>query len=406
MLDMDIKSVSDITREIKANIEALFPSIAVEGEISNFVHHSSGHMYFSLKDSKASLSCTFFKNYNFNLNFRPKNGDKVIVLGGVTVYPPRGTYQLKIVKMFPMGVGLLQEKFEKLKKQLSQEGLFDDSKKKKLPSFPRTIGIVTSPTGAAVKDILNVINRRNTLPEILIYPAHVQGDRAGSEIISGIKYFNEHKTDLIILTRGGGSIEDLWPFNEESVGRAVHESEIPIITGIGHEIDFTIADFAADYRAPTPSAAAEIAVRDIEEITQSLDYFQTELIDLVQDKILYYDQKLDHILELVKSRNILKKIVQTEKDIQYFTEKIFDYVSKIIIEKENRVRYSSIQLQHLNPISILDKGYCILRDSEDKIVKSIKNINADDIINVEMKNGKIHSKVLQVIDSDDEILES
>ncbi|MFQ5772424.1 MAG: exodeoxyribonuclease VII large subunit, partial [bacterium] len=260
-------SVSELTRQIKFLLESSFPEIWVQGEISNFTHHSSGHMYFSLKDENAQISCVMWRSRNQHLFFTPQDGMKVILDARITVYEKRGAYQLDVLQMQPAGVGELQLAFEQLKNRLREEGLFSEEFKKPIPLYPERIGIVTSPTGAAVQDLISVLQRRFPGIEIIINAARVQGEGAATEIARAIDDFNDYgKVDVLIVGRGGGSLEDLWAFNEEVVARAVFRSKIPIISAVGHEVDFTICDFVADLRAPTPSAAAELAVRHRDEL--------------------------------------------------------------------------------------------------------------------------------------------
>ena len=266
----NIFTVSEVTKHIKNILESNIPNLYVTGEIANFTHHSSGHIYFSMKDPGSSLRCVFFRSYNQQLQFSPKVGDKVICLGKATVFEKSGNYQLNVMKMFLSGVGELQLKFEELKKKLSQEGLFDEIHKQPLPPYPEKIGVITSSTGAAINDIKNVISRRFPC-RIFLYPATVQGDKAAKEMIAGINFFNEEfPVDLLIVGRGGGSQEDLFCFNDETLARAIFNSRIPVISAVGHEIDFTIADWVSDLRAPTPSAAAELAVPNSDDLLQMI----------------------------------------------------------------------------------------------------------------------------------------
>ena len=273
-------SVTELNRYIKDKIatdEAL-SNIIVKGEISNFKNHYTGHMYFTLKDENSLIKCIMFKTYASKLNFMPKDGMKVFVLGGVSVFERDGIYQIYVKAMQEDGVGALYREYEKLKQELEKQGLFDEAHKKKIPLMPKIVGVLTSQTGSVIKDIINVSTRRNPNVYIRLLPVPVQGEDAASKIVKGIKKMNDEKlADVLILARGGGSLEDLWPFNEEIVAHAIYESEIPIISAVGHETDFTIADFVADLRAPTPSAAAELAVPDIYEVKQKINLYQNRL---------------------------------------------------------------------------------------------------------------------------------
>ena len=272
-------SVTELNKYIKGKFEEdeYFANVLVEGEISNYKHHYTGHLYFTLKDENSLIKCIMFKTYTGHLEFEPKDGMKVMILGSVSVFERDGTYQLYAKAMKPLGmVGDLRAAYEELKQKLEKEGLFDEEHKKKIPTYPKVIGVLTSNTGAVIRDIINVSTRRNPNVVIRLFPVPVQGEGAAEKIAKGIEFMNEQKlADVLILARGGGSLEDLWPFNEEVVARAIYESELPIISAVGHETDFTISDFVADLRAPTPSAAAELAVPDIEELKLKIKGYET-----------------------------------------------------------------------------------------------------------------------------------
>ena len=291
--DRHVFKVSELTRLLRTVLEETFRNIWVEGEISNFTKHTSGHMYFSLKDDQAVLSCVLFRRVNQNLKFKIENGMQVVCFGRLSIYDKRGQYQLYVDKIEPKGVGALQMAFEQLKKKLAGEGLFDDSRKRPIPYLPTRIGVVTSPTGAAIRDILNVVKRRFQNIEVILNPVRVQGDGAEEEVARAIEEFNEYnrsvepdkKVDVLIVGRGGGSLEDLWAFNMEAVARAISSSVIPIISAVGHEIDWTIADFVSDKRAPTPSAAAELVIPKKEDLVLTLDQLTDRLDGSIMDKI-------------------------------------------------------------------------------------------------------------------------
>ena len=286
-----ILSVTELTRELKQTLEENFSSVSVIGEISNFKSHVSGHWYFNLKDSGAVINCTMWKGFNQYVFFTPQDGMKIIVNGKITVYPPRGSYQVDIRSIKPAGVGELQEAFERLKKKLEAEGLFDEEHKKTIPSFPKKIGIVTAIDGAAFKDMISVAERRYPLVEIIIAPSKVQGSGAAENIAASIKLLNEiSDVDVIIVGRGGGSIEDLWAFNEEIVARAIYNSKIPVISGIGHEVDFTISDYAADLRAPTPSVAMELATPNSDDILNFINQFIESSTQKVQESLINFNE--------------------------------------------------------------------------------------------------------------------
>ena len=288
-----IYSVSDITGDVKSILESAFDSIWVEGEISNLRIAGSQHAYFVLKDDRSQIRCVLFKGYRAGLKIQPEDGDQVILFGRVTVYESRGEYQLIVENMEPRGLGALQKSFEQLKNRLSEEGLFNEGNKKKIPEFPWKVGVVTSSTGAAIRDILNVIQRRNPKVSVLVYPVKVQGEGAAAQISEAIQHMNRiNDIDVLIIGRGGGSIEDLWAFNEEIVARAISKSTIPVVSAVGHEIDFTISDFVSDLRAPTPSAAAELVVPVLDEKTQKLNEMTGQLLKIIRNKTLKYEDLL------------------------------------------------------------------------------------------------------------------
>ena len=289
-------SVGELTRQVKEILEGSFSQLWVEGEISNFIHHSSGHMYFTLKDNEAEIRCVMFKGNNQYLHFKPENGMKILLNGRISVYAPRGQYQLVATRLEPAGLGTLFLAFEALKKELSAAGLFSDEFKKQLPKIPQTIGLITSKTGAAVQDMINVLGRRAPYVNLILRPTLVQGDTAAADIVNAIQEMDTSgELDLIIIGRGGGSLEDLWPFNEEKVAYAIFNCQTPTISAVGHETDITIADLVADLRAPTPSAAAELAAPSIEELTQALIAIDEKIAILLEHKLEYYCQKMDHI---------------------------------------------------------------------------------------------------------------
>ena len=293
-----VYTISQVTQDIRAILESAFDSVWVEGEISNMKVATSQHAYFVLKDERAQIRCVMFKGQRVGLKYKPEDGDHVLAFGRVTVYDARGEYQIIVDTLEPCGLGALQKAFEQLKKKLSEEGLFDEARKRELPQFPWKIGIVTSPTGAAVRDIINVITRRNSKVSILLYPVKVQGEGAAEEIAKGIEEMNRRDDiDVLIVGRGGGSIEDLWAFNEEVVARAIYASRIPVVSAVGHEVDFTIADFVADVRAATPSAAAELVVPLSDDMVQDIRYLTDQLMESMRRKIGDYTDLLRHLID-------------------------------------------------------------------------------------------------------------
>ena len=389
-------SVTELNRYIKEKIagdEAL-SNIIVKGEISNFKNHYTGHMYFTLKDENSLIKCIMFKTYAQQLNFLPKDGMKVFVLGGVSVFERDGIYQIYVKAMQEDGIGALYRKYEELKKDLETKGLFGQEHKQKIPKMPKVIGVLTSQTGSVIRDIINVSTRRNPNVYIRLLPVPVQGEDAAPKIVKGIKKMNEENlADVLILARGGGSLEDLWPFNEEEVAYAIYESKIPIISAVGHETDFTIADFVADLRAPTPSAAAELAVPDIYEITQKIASFQNRLRLSLNKKLeimkLRYEKCMSSAVFKDPTRMISDYYLKVDSQIKRL-EKVIE--NKKQTEKEKYVKLVS-KLDALSPLKTLTRGYSIVQ-SNGKVVKSVNQIKKDDEIDIRLIDGKAKAKVM------------
>lgn len=417
-------TVSEVNKYIKEiiNDDLLLKKVYLRGEISNFKAHSRGHYYFTLKDENSRIAAVMFSFNNRNLKFVPYDGMKVLVTGKIDVYEASGAYQIYVEDMAPDGIGALYVAFEELKKKLLAEGLFDKDKKKKIRRIPRRIGIVTSPTGAAIKDILTTIKRRFPVCETILFPALVQGEEAASDIAKKIKLANEvkdvYKIDTLIVGRGGGSLEDLWPFNEEVVARAIYDSDIPVISAVGHEIDVTISDYVADLRAPTPTAAAELAVPDINTIITYLDTARSrgytainnilnnnykKLNNLKNSYILtrpmsmyeIKEQKLDILIDNL-NKAINKKIDNTKVRLYTCSN------SYILNNPEMLYKYSSQRLEHmisklevLNPLNTLNRGYAIIK-KDDKVLSSIKNIKKNDTLTIKLKDGEVASKIIKV----------
>ena len=367
-------TITEVNRYIKEiiNEDLLLRKVYLKGEISNFKAHSRGHYYFTLKDETSRIAAVMFSFNNRNLKFTPYDGMKVLVTGKIDVYEASGAYQIYVEDMSPDGVGALYVAFEELKKKLQIEGLFDKEKKKKIRRVPNTIGIVTSPTGAAIKDILTTIKRRFPVCNTILFPALVQGENAANDIANKIKLANEVKDiygiDTLIVGRGGGSLEDLWPFNEEVVARAIYDSTLPVISAVGHEIDITISDYVADLRAPTPTAAAELAVPDINTIITYLNTVSTRSNTALNNIINIYTYSNSYVLN---NPEILYK---------YSSQKLDHIISK---------------LEVLNPLNTLNRGYAIIK-KDNKVLSSIKNINNNDIIKISLKDGEVSSKVIKV----------
>ena len=389
-------SVTELNRYIKEKIagdEAL-SNIIVKGEISNFKNHYTGHMYFTLKDENSLIKCIMFKTYAQQLNFMPKDGMKVFVLGGVSVFERDGIYQIYVKAMQEDGIGALYRKYEELKKNLETKGLFAQEHKQKIPKMPKIIGVLTSQTGAVIRDIINVSTRRNPNVYIRLLPVPVQGEDAAPKIVKGIKKMNEENlADVLILARGGGSLEDLWPFNEEEVAYAIYESKIPIISAVGHETDFTIADFVADLRAPTPSAAAELAVPDIYEITQKIASFQNRLRLSLNKKLeimkLRYEKCMSSAVFKDPTRMISDYYLKVDSQIKRL-EKVIE--NKKQTEKEKYVKLVS-KLDALSPLKTLTRGYSII-ESDNKIVKSVNDLHKSQNVEIRLVDGKKEAQVL------------
>ena len=373
----DILSVSELTKQIKFSLETNFSQISVEGEISNFKSHVSGHWYFNLKDSNAVISCTMWKGLNNYVFFTPQDGMKVIVKGRITVYPPRGSYQVDVRSMKPAGVGELQAAFELLKKKLSDEGLFDEKYKKPIPGFPIKIGIVTAIDGAAFRDMISVATRRYPLAELVIAPSKVQGSGAAETIIESIRLLNKQKDiDVIIVGRGGGSIEDLWVFNEEIVAREIFRSNIPIVTGIGHEIDFTIADFVADLRTPTPSAAMEIVTPDKNDLFGFIDEFSYNSTQNITKICSNLKNDIDNILNSYGFKILIDLIRKKSQQVDNVTYRFTQNSDRQLLLKKNKLQLLVKSIESHNINKVLKKGFVLVKQ-DSKFITRAANFNCE-----------------------------
>lgn len=391
-----VLSVSQINFYIKSIIEndGSLQFVLVTGEISNLtVHQRSGHIYLSLKDSNSVISAVMFAGNARRLKFRLENGMKVICRGRISVYEPSGRYQLYIEDMQPDGVGALTLAFEQLKKSLAQKGLFDNAHKKPLPKFPKTIGVITSPTGAAVQDITNIIRRRFPSADIVLAPVLVQGESAPEQLVRAVNKFSASKiADVVIIGRGGGSAEDLWAFNDEQLAYAVYNCETPIISGVGHETDFTVCDFVADVRASTPSAAAELAVPDRQEL-MSYYFKQKQYISAMLDrKIKTAQLRLENQQRRMSASSPKLKAEQLEKQLSAKSEKLTRFMNIYISDKENKLIAAKCKLDGLNPLNVLNRGYAIA-EKDEKIITSSKQLKDGDDFTVILSEGKINAKV-------------
>lgn len=388
-----IFTVTEINNYIKYLLQndMLLSHLYVKGEISNLKLHSSGHIYFTLKDSESRVKGVMFKGNAAKLKFVPEDGLAVVVRGYFSLYERDGQYQLYAEDMIPEGTGSLYKAYEQLKKRLSEAGLFDPEIKKKLPFLPGTVGVVTSPTGAAVRDIISIIKRRCPGVNIILYPVQVQGEGAGREIAAGIRYFNKiGNVDVMIIGRGGGSIEELWAFNEEAVARAIHESEIPVVSAVGHETDYTIADFVADLRAATPSAAAELVVPDRQSLLSRVSQYEymlnSSIVKYINDKRL----KIEKISRENVFRQLEKKLLNLGQTLDMLS-KYLDYnIGYILKNKKSELVKNIEKLEILNPESALERGYGIIRTKADgKLISSIKAVKASDELELRLKDGSI-----------------
>jgi len=420
MTNENYLSVSALTKYIKYkfDVDKHLKKVLLKGEISNFKRHSRGHFYFTLKDEGSQISAIMFASSSSKVVFKPSDGMSVLIEGYVTVYEASGNYQIYVNKMSEDGVGNLYLAYEQLKKELSQKGLFDDKYKQPIPRFPKKIGVLTSPTGAAVKDIINIVNRRYPLCDIIVYPTLVQGEYAKKSIVDQlIKANNDNLVDVIILGRGGGSIEDLWPFNEEEVAYKIFESRIPIISSVGHETDFTISDFVADLRAPTPSGGAELAVPDQIDLLNYLGQInnktrlslnrlinqKSERLKSLDDSYVFRDplrfterksRRLDHLIEKLEILNPKSRLVQSNIDLEKVNKRLNLAYKNILNEKFNKYYLDINSLELLNPLAIMKKGYSVIKVNEN-IVKSIDDVKIKEELNIEVNDGIIKAVVTE-----------
>lgn len=388
-------SISEINDHIKSLIDedSFLSKIYIKGEISNFKRHSKGHCYFTLKDETSRISAVMFSFNASKLNFDPKDGDSVLIKGKISVYSPNGNYQVYAEEMSLDGIGELYIKYEKLKETLAKEGLFDKSIKKKIPTFPKKIGIITAPTGAAVRDIITTINRRYPLAKCVLFPTLVQGDGAKENIVKCLKQAEESDVDTIIVGRGGGSIEDLWAFNEEIVAREIFNTTKPVISAVGHEIDFTIADFVADLRAPTPTAAAELAVPNKPDVIKGLNNLKVRINESLKNNLKNKKERLNSCTKNYILNNPFSMYEVQIQKLDILSDKLDFTIKNRVKELNKEFKFNTAKLELLNPISLLNKGYSLTMIDE-LVIKDIKNVKIGDTINTKLKNGNIISKVI------------
>lgn len=393
--DMAI-SVTELNSYIKNKIadDEYLNNVLIKGEISNFKNHYTGHMYFTLKDENSLIKCVMFKTYAQKLEFMPKDGMKVFALGGVSVFERDGVYQIYVKAMQEDGVGILYKKYEELKKRLEEEGYFDEEHKKPIPQMPKIIGVLTSQTGSVIRDIINVSTRRNPNVNIRLFPVPVQGEGAAEKIADGIKFMNENNlADVLILARGGGSLEDLWPFNEEIVAHAIYNSEIPIISAVGHETDFSISDFVADLRAPTPSAAAELAVPDIYEVRQKINTYQNRLRLTLVKKVEIMRLRYEKCMSSRVFKEPLRNINDNYLKVDTYIKRLENYIKAK--QKEEKTKYIELvsKLDTLSPLKTLTRGYSIV-EQNNKIIKSANDVKTGDKIDIRFTDGTKKAEIL------------
>lgn len=391
-----ILSISELTKNIKSILEGNFPNVWVEGEVSNLKIPISGHMYFTLKDEDSQIRAVMFRSRLFFLQCKLEDGMKIIVRGSVTVYEKRGDYQILVEELQPAGIGSLYVALEQLKQRLKKEGLFDVSHKKPIPLIPQRIGIITSPTGAVIRDILNIITRRFYNIDVLINPVRVQGKEAPGEIVQAIREFNQldKKPDVVIVARGGGSIEDLWAFNDELVAKAIFDSKIPIISAVGHETDFTIADFVADLRAPTPSAAAELVVENKEALNEALNSLLIRLKNTINAQLVQFLSRLQRCQQSPIFRHPYQNIFQLQQRVDDANNTLLLLVVHWLEQRKAQVQNFTDRLTTLSPLAILERGYSITSKLHtDELIKDVAKVKIGDDLKIKVHHGEMIAKV-------------
>jgi exodeoxyribonuclease VII large subunit len=390
-------SVTELTNSVKETLEQNLGKVWVKGEISNYSSPASGHLYFTLKDESNQVKVAFFRGSLRKVSLELEDGKEIIVYGRVSIYGKRSEYQIIAENIEILGSGSLLVEFEKLKKKLANNGLFNESRKRKIPQFPERIGIITSPTGAVIRDIINIISRRYNAVELLVYPAMVQGDDAPAQLIEGLNYFNSRNDiDIIILARGGGSIEDLWAFNDEKLAHTIYGSKIPVVSAVGHEVDFTIADFVADLRAPTPSAAAELVVPDSGELLSGLRSISTRFINGLTGMVGRYEDRLNRAAKSYGFKKPFELFNEYIQRIDDYSAGIARYISKIADGKSDGILVLEEKLRLLNPLNILKKGYSVVYDTDGGIVKDAAKVKVGQEIKVKLYKGGLGAAVRKV----------
>ena len=399
----EILSITQINEYIRSMMDGdrLLCGVAVRGEISNYKVYPSGHHYFTLKDDGAALKCVMFKGNAIKLRFRPDNGMQIVAMGKISVYPRDGAYQLYCTGLILDGVGDLYAAFEQLKTKLAAEGLFDPAHKKQIPQFPKTIGIVTSSAGAAVHDMLRILNKRFPLTKVRLLPVRVQGAEAPEEIAGAIGYANHHKlADLLIVGRGGGSIEDLWAFNDERVAYAIYHSQIPVISAVGHEPDVTISDFVADLRAATPSNAAELAVPDQDALRQTLDTMSSAMATALQRQLKAYQQQLTMLSESPALRSPEGYIEQRRNALELLKNRITAAQNAQLSRNNQRYLTFAAKLDALSPLKVLTRGYAMVQDQQNDVIRSVKQTSVGDTLSITLRDGTVNATVSHIKEND------
>ena len=394
-VEQHVYSVTELTRYVKALLEDRFASVYVEGELSNFSAPSSGHLYFTLKDADSQIRCAFFRHMNQRLRFELKDGLQVVCRGRISVYEKRGDYQLYVESVEPKGLGALQLAFQQLRARLEKEGLFDPARKRPIPTLPERIGVVTSPTGAAIRDILNILRRRFANVHIVINPVRVQGDGAAEEIAAAIDDFNRWKqVDVLIVGRGGGSLEDLWAFNEEAVARAIHRSKIPVISAVGHEIDWTIADFVADLRAPTPSAAAELVIAQKADLQQQIEGLRMRLAVAMRGELEQAEQTLQDLLHRFQLQHPREALEQQAQRLDDLVRQATTAIRHRLELSQEQLTARMDRLEALSPLAVLARGYSLTLTQSDKVVvRQPGQVKRGDLLETKLRQGYIISRV-------------
>ena len=397
-------TVTQVNEYIKMLLDgnSLLSDVMVKGEISNFTNHRTGYFYFSLKDEGGLIRAVMFKTAAQKLNFLPEDGMKVILRGRISSFVRDGQYQIYVNDIQPDGIGSLYIAFEQLKRRLEAEGLFDPARKKPIPKLSRRVGIVTSPTGAAIRDMINIFGRRFPYTELILYPALVQGPGAAADIARGVRYFNETgSVNVIVVGRGGGSMEDLWAFNDESLARTVAASRIPVISAVGHETDFTICDFAADLRAPTPSAAAELAVPETEDIKRRLENINTRNRNNIQSRIAIHRTRLEQIRNVGVMSSPERLLDGRRMNVLYCSEKMQRFCGELYNAEKIRLAKTTAKLEALNPLGIISRGYSAVTDTEGNVVRSVTELQRGDRLRVRFADGEAQATVESLITKND-----